>query len=95
MIIIGDWGFIPAMLDEGDPRPARNQLDKGYRHGGGWLPFKGFAFDVDLKQLQYPGDPPMHPLGILHFRAEKLYIFESSWVVIVQPDGVWEVARMD
>jgi hypothetical protein len=41
-------GSLPKMLNEHDPRPAREQLDAGYRHGGGWSPFKGRLRDARL-----------------------------------------------
>ena len=32
-------GFLPMMLDDEDPRPAAEQLNETYAHGGGWMPF--------------------------------------------------------
>ena len=40
-----DLGLLPSMLSEHDPRPAREQFDARYGHGGGWRPFTGFRFD--------------------------------------------------
>jgi len=89
------WGIIPTMLNVDDPRPAAQQLDSGYQHGGGWRPFTKFTFDQKAATLTYPGDPPMRPLSIMSFRDETLMMFESAWVVILQKDGRWEVSRMD
>lgn len=95
--IIGDpklWGFIPDMLNEADPRSAREQFDEKYI--GGWEPFKGFKFSPkDGCALSYSGDPPIRPIAAIAFRNELLFLYESSWVLIMQGDGSWEVNRMD
>jgi hypothetical protein len=86
-------GFIPSFLNEDDPRPAREQIDANYRHGGGWSPFVGFAMTRDV--LCYPGDPPMSALAETKLREETIRVYDYSWVAIVQPDGTWEVACLD
>ena len=40
-------GLLPMMLDPSDPRPAREQFDENYQHGGGWRPFNGFTLHDD------------------------------------------------
>jgi len=87
------WGFIPTFLDEGDPRPAKDQFDDHYL--GGFNHFDGFTLDPMTYRLSYPGDPPMKPLSVLMFRNERLIMYDFSWVVIMQPDRTWQVARMD
>ena len=88
-------GLLPEFLSESDPSPARTQLDENYRHGGGWDPFKGFKFDLVTKSLKYPGDPPMKPLAVAKLRDEEIYFYDGAWVAVVQPNGDYEVARMD
>ena len=87
-------GFIPFFLDENNPASAREQLDAGYQHGGGWRPFKGFTM-LSNDNLEYPGDPPTRPLFETTLRHETVRVYESSWVAIIQPDGSFEVCRMD
>ncbi len=87
-------GFIPEMLSEEDPRPVREQLDENYAHGGGWDPFKGFKMRED-NSIKYPGDPAHPPLARARLREETIYFYESAWVAIVQPDGSFEISRMD
>lgn len=36
-------GLIPSFLSESDPRPAREQFDENYQHGGGWRPLPNFT----------------------------------------------------
>jgi hypothetical protein len=90
-----DVGMIPGMLDHVDPRPAREQLDTGYPHGGGWRPFDGFTFDQDRLTLKYPGDPSMKPLAMMQLREELVLVYPCSWVLVLQPTGAFEVCRMD
>jgi hypothetical protein len=87
-------GFIPMWLDVSDLRPAAKQLNDHYAHGGGWRPFKGFEL-VRENCLKYPGDPMHRPLARIKFRDEEIFIYESGWVMIKQPDGTFEVCRMD
>jgi hypothetical protein len=88
------WGFIPSFLYADDPRPAREQFNE--RYVGGWMPGPpGLVFDFDTVTLTYPGDPPMTPISAMQFRTEWVLLFPSDWVLILQQDGSWEVARMD
>lgn len=87
-------GYLPDMLSETDPRPAREQLDSGYRHGGGWCPFAGFELQPD-GSIVYPGDPPMPLLAETTLRDERIRFFDCAWVMILQPDDSFEICRMD
>lgn len=88
-------GYIPSFLDENDPRPAYEQFDDRYRHGGGWRPFEGFTLAEDLT-LHFPGDPPFKPLAWTTLREEVIFIYQHAWVLIWHlPTKQWEVARMD
>lgn len=87
-------GLIPYMLDPDDRRPAREQFDENYQHGGGWRPFKGHTL-MPNDDLQYPDDPPLKPLAEMRLRNERILMYEFGWVVIIQPDGSYETCRMD
>lgn len=87
-------GFIPKFLNENDPRPAREQFNENYAHGGGWSPFEGFTM-LPNGDLEYPGDPVYSLLAEAHLRDEKIRFYDYSWVAIVQPDGSFEISRMD
>jgi hypothetical protein len=89
-----DLGFLPAMLSERNPAPAREQLHHGYAHGGGWHPFRGHKLLPD-NRLTYPGDPPLRPLAQTKLRDELIVLYEHAWVAIIQPDRTFEVCRMD
>jgi hypothetical protein len=93
MITHDHLGAIPLFLDADTPESAVGQLDRGYRHGGGFAPFRGFA--MTERGLQYPGDPPMALLAEGKLRDEIIRIYNGSWVAVVQPDGSFVVARMD
>lgn len=87
-------GFIPGFLSENDPRPAREQIDSAYQHGGGWSPFEGFKMLSD-GNMQYPGDPPTRLLAETKLRDEVIRFYEHSWLAIVQQNGSFEVTRVD
>jgi hypothetical protein len=104
-------GFIPHFLSELDPRPAVEQINERYAHGGGWHDLtvgeRGFRLmGGNPGMLKYPGDPPMHPLweGYLHrvgttgddaWTGERIVIYEHAFVAIIQADGSFRVARLD
>ncbi len=85
-------GLIPSFLDEDDPRPAREQFDAKYI--GGWMPFPGFEM-LEGGDLKYPEDPVTICLAETKLRDETIRFYQSSWVSITQPDGSFEVSRMD
>lgn len=86
-------GMIPHFLNEDDPRPAREQFNDHYAHGGGWQPMSNFRLQDNT--LFYPGDPPLKPIAGFNFRDELILIYRLGIVATVQPDGSFEVARMD
>lgn len=88
-------GLIPAFFSEADARPAREQVNENYKHGGGWHPFKGFKWDKERGQLRYPGDPPTRVLAKATLRNETIYFFEHSWLLIEQANGEYEISRCD
>jgi len=88
-------GLIPDFLQEDDMRPAREQFNERYAHGGGWRPMKGFEVDAEMGTIQYPDDPPLKPIAAFRFHDELIYIYPHAWVRIEQADGSSEIARMD
>lgn len=87
-----DLGYLPIMLVESDPRPAAEQFQARYVFGG-WAPQANFTMHGEA--LIYPGDPPLQPIAWTQLRAERILLYEGDWVVILQPDGSFEAARMD
>ena len=90
-----DLGFIPGFLNEEDKRPAREQLDSNYQHGGGWSPMDKFTMDPATGIIQYPGDPKLKPYAMTSLHDERIYFYRHGFVAIVQSDSKFEVARMD
>jgi hypothetical protein len=87
-------GIIPDMLSWANPKPAAEQLNDGYGHGGGWHPQPGFALETD-DSLKYPGDPWLIPLFEILLRDERIIVYEHGIVAVIQPDRSFEVCRMD
>lgn len=87
-------GYIPQFVSLHDPRGAVEQFDDNYRSGGGWTSFKGFDM-LDNGNMQYPGDPQTRLLYEARLRDETIRVYESAWVAVIQPDGSFDVARMD
>lgn len=86
-------GFIPEFLSENDPRPAREQFAANYVSG--WSPFKGFKVAADGSSLRYPDDPPQLLIAETRLRDEVIRFYDGSWVGVFQPDGSYEISRMD
>lgn len=93
-------GYIPEMLSDDDPRPAREQFDAAYGHGGGWLPLVGGRILPD-ESLSFPPEPHRFELlgsTVLHawtHETEEIRFYRGAFVAIVQADGSFEVCRMD
>lgn len=92
-----DLGFLPHFFSQADLRPAKEQLNENYAHGGGWHPYGEGKWKLDLvtHKLHYPGDPPMKVLAEAKLRDELILFYNYAIVAIVQPDGSFEVARID
>ena len=102
-------GLIPAFLSDHDPRPAAEQFNEAYAHGGGWSSFgKGkwklqFTGDYATSKLVYPGDPAFKCIAhtVLHESsrndAELVLVFTGGpWVVVKKfTSDEFDVARMD
>lgn len=86
-------GYVPRFLVEDDPRPAREQFNERYEFGG-WKPNKGFTKD-DRDFMTYPGDPALPPVVQRMLRDERIVMYPGALVAIIQPDGSFEMARMD
>jgi hypothetical protein len=85
-------GYVPLFILDEDPRPAADQIDD--RYVGGWRPFKGFAMAED-GSLLYPGDPPTLLLFEAKLRDEVIRFYQHAWLAIIQPDGSYEISRID
>jgi hypothetical protein len=89
----GIVGVLPHFFQQTWMVPAAEQLRKMYV--GGWMPMDGWTYDPKDHSIRYPGDPKHKPLASATLREEKLFVYESAWVCIVQPDGSFEVSRCD
>lgn len=93
-------GILPEFFVDSDPRPAKEQLNERYAHGGGYRPIKGFKLSNEGMFIKYPGDERLKPLAkaTLHpgtEQEEELYFYESSFLLILQLDGDFTVVRVD
>lgn len=91
-------GYVPTFFDEEDPRRAAEQIRD--RYIGGWAPLSGFVMLPDGTllygdQTAEDADPPLQPLASADFRHERLVFYPHAWLAIVQPDGSYEVSRVD
>lgn len=87
-------GFIPLFIFDSDSRPAAEQFNDRYAHGGGWSPMRGWSMGP-VGEIMYPGDPALHPIAVATHGTETIRIYPHAWVSIAQGDGSFEVSRMD
>jgi hypothetical protein len=87
-------GYIPSWLSTLDPEGAEKQIDKHYKHGGGFDHFEGFKMD-DNFGLYYPSDPTFYPLAAAKLREELILFYPHAWVAVVQKDASFRIARID
>ena len=86
-------GFIPSFIKVDDERPLKEQINDNYI--GGWKPFEGFKLKQKSWTIGYPGDPDMQPLAGVALHGEVLAVYPHAWVMIVQEDNSYEIARLD
>ena len=94
-----DTSILETMLSSADKRPAREQLNEAYAHGGGWNPMDGWELLSGGYHIQYglgepDMDPPLPALAVGKLRDELILVYPYDWVAIVQPDNSFEIARM-
>lgn len=97
-------GYLWMIFSDVDPRPCSVQVNERYTYGGGWSPMQKWtatpADDLyraspETVRIKYPGDPAFRVLFDFKINAERVFVFDGAWVMIVQPDGSHEIARMD
>jgi hypothetical protein len=88
-------GLLPIIITSADPRPAKDQINERYAHGGGWSPLPKWRIDIETLNAKYPGDPVYKPLAKLELPKETVAFYDHSWVAIIQLDGSYEMSRMD
>lgn len=91
-------GLLPTFFSEGDPLSAKEQVHQAYTHGGGWNSFPGFTlcnWEKGPATIEYAGDPSMREMSRAKLRDETIILFESAWLAIVQPNGDFDIARVD
>ena len=72
-------GFLPDFLSERDRRPAAQQINENYAHGGGWHPnLKGEWMMLEGHKLKYPGDPVLAPLAQAKLRDELIVFYRHA-----------------
>lgn len=86
-------GVVPRFVLDNDPRPAAVQFNERYEYGG-WSPIRGFVLRKD-RSIKFPEDPPLHALLERKLRDETITYYGYGLFMITQPDGTWEIARMD
>jgi hypothetical protein len=89
-------GFIPDFVWPIDTRPVAAQFNDRYAHGGGWMPMNGWTMD-EMVNICYPGNEPLAPMAQYRHEptGEHVFVYQNAWVAIVQPNGKFEVSRMD
>jgi hypothetical protein len=100
-----DLGMLPLIFLPIDKRPAREQIEHRYAHGGGYHESPGdwhlqYGMDLDglgWAELLYPGDPALKEIARCELASrETVVLFECSFVAIIQPENLaFAVVRMD
>lgn len=87
-------GLIPDFIDPEAEGRAAEQFNYHYAHGGGWRAMRGWSMGP-VGEIKYPGEAALHPIAVAQLREETIRVYPSAWVSITQPDGSFEVSRMD
>ena len=74
--------------------PAEQIINDNYQHGGGFQHMDGFIHSPN-GNMAYPDDPVLHPIALIKWGKENVYIYESGWVSIESETHSWRTARID
>jgi hypothetical protein len=89
-------GFLPEILTDSDPRSVKEQLEDRYAHGGGWRPITGMHMNPETRVMYFPGDPPFKPAALTEIGEEVVIFYPlCSLLAVIQPDGSYQVTRVD
>jgi len=94
-------GMLPMIISEYDGRPAAEQIEERYAHGGGYSPYgKGkWALSGESTlleaRLEYQGDRPLREIARIRLKTETVIVFEYAFVAILGDDEELNVTRMD
>lgn len=91
----GAVGFLSLIFLKGDPRPAKEQIEERYAHGGGYRPHPGFIVSAAGSLLIYPGDPEEGEENEVYQAiawtkldsGELVILYDGSWVRIWDGNG--------
>jgi hypothetical protein len=87
-------GALPLYLDADSADPAWLQIEEASRSG--WNPHgtpEGFELHMD-DILTFPGLPPVPPAAYAYHLGEKILAYPAGWVVIVQLNQSYSIARV-
>jgi hypothetical protein len=105
--VVDHLGAISDFIDYEDARPAAEQINENYEHGGGWNHQEGFTLNPDATRRNLPSyslqfeagsidaDPPLVPLWATNLRDELVIVYEYGYTAIFQPDNSFQVSRLD
>lgn len=89
-------GRIPLLINPQCNDPVWLQVQDNYPNG--WNPVPAserhkWTLTAD-EYLIYPGLPPVAPAAMAWLRSEKILVYPAGWVVVVQLNGDFTVARI-
>jgi hypothetical protein len=90
-------GAVPWFFDDEDPRPAAEQLNERYAHGGGFRPWGKEKWKLDAKALtiKWPGEKAMKPRAKATLHTDTLVFYDHAILAIIHEDGTFDVTRVD
>lgn len=100
----GDIGFLDQIFLKGDARTAAEQINDRYAHGGGYFPARhdGWLVKNGGEAIVYPvpedegGDEVYNAIATTTLdNGQKVTLYPSGWVLIMETNGEWNLTRMD
>lgn len=86
-------GRIPILINPQCNDPVWLQVQDNYPEG--WQPEPPGKWTLTADEyLIYPGLPPVAPAAMAWLRSEKILVYPAGWVVVVQLNGDFTVARI-
>jgi hypothetical protein len=90
-------GDLQYMLDDEDPAPAVEQFNQ--RSAAGWRSrrsrWTNDGAGEAITSRTFSRNERLTPIARARLRDETILLYPMSWVLIEQPNGEWDIARMD
>ena len=100
-------GYVPAFVNNIDPRPIKEQIEERYQYFTSWKQMAildgehsnaepgDVVFNAKTLAFEYPGDPAMRATAKFEHNGERIYAYQYGVFVVIDAQGDAWYTRLD